>query len=229
LLFWAYILNHYKMLEIKSFTFNPFAENTYVLYDETKEAVIIDPGCYEKNEKELLTAFIESKNLKVVKLLNTHCHIDHVLGNAFVKRTYKVDLYIHQDDAQVLKAVEAYAGNYGFQQYEPTKEDHFIEEGDVVTFGNTSLQVIWVPGHAPGHVVFYHKESLNCIAGDTLFEGSIGRTDLPGGDHQTLLQAIKTKMLTLPDEVVIHPGHGPSTTIGMEKIHNPFVGKNASL
>jgi hydroxyacylglutathione hydrolase len=217
------------MLEIKSFTFNPFQENTYVLYDETKEAVIVDPGCYEQKEKDILTAFIKSKDLKVVKLLNTHCHIDHVLGNAFVKRHYKVDLYIHEDDAPVLKAVEAYAGNYGFQQYESTKEDAYLKDGGKITFGNTTLDVIWVPGHAPGHVIFYHEESLNCIGGDTLFEGSIGRTDLPGGDHQTLLDAIRNRMFTLPDEVVVHPGHGPVTTIGMEKIQNPFVGKNASF
>lgn len=215
------------MLEIKSFTFNPFAENTYVLYDETKEAIIIDPGCYEKKEKDLLTDFIKSKDLQVVKLLNTHCHIDHVLGNAFIKRTFNVDLFIHQEDAQVLKAVEAYAGNYGFQHYEATTEDHYLEDGQNITFGNTTLSIIWVPGHAPGHVIFYHEESLNCIGGDTLFEGSIGRTDLPGGDHPTLIKAIKTKMLTLDDEVVVYPGHGPSTTIGMEKIHNPFVGKRA--
>lgn len=217
------------MLEIKSFTFNPFMENTYVLYDETKEAVIIDPGCYEQKEKDILTAFIISKDLTVVKLLNTHCHIDHVLGNAFVKRHYNVDLYLHEGDAPVLRSVETYAGNYGFPKYEATTADQYIKDGETISFGNTTLKIIWVPGHAPGHVIFYHEESLNCIGGDTLFEGSIGRTDLPGGDHQTLLDAIRKRMFTLPDEVVVHPGHGPITTIGMEKIHNPFVGKNAQF
>jgi hydroxyacylglutathione hydrolase len=215
------------MLEIKSFTFNPFMENTYVLYDETKEAVIIDPGCYEKEEKEMLHNFIVSKELKVVKLLNTHCHIDHVLGNAFVKRKYNVELYVHADDEPVLRAVETYAGNYGFQQFEPTSVDQYLKDGEDVNFGNTTLKTIWVPGHAPGHVVFYHKESGNCIGGDTLFEGSIGRTDLPGGDHETLLRSIKANMFNLPDETVVYPGHGPETTIGQEKIHNPFVGERA--
>lgn len=214
------------MLQVKSFTFNPFQENTYILYDDTLEAVIIDPGCYDRNEQEALSSFIETKGLKPAKLLNTHCHIDHVLGNAFVKRTYGIPLEHHQDEDPVLRAVSSYASNYGFPAYEPCEVDHFISEGDVVKFGRTAIQVLWVPGHAPGHVIFYDQESKTCIGGDTLFQGSIGRTDLPGGDHHTLLQAIKTKMFSLPDEVKVYPGHGPSTTIGEEKKHNPFVGQS---
>ena len=215
------------MLQVKSFTFNPFSENTYVLYDETAEAVIIDPGCYEKAERGELFDFLQFQKLKPVKLLNTHCHIDHVLGNAFVKKTYDIPLWFHKDEEPVLRAVSSYASNYGFPQYQDSSADHYIKEGEVVTFGNSKLQSLLVPGHAPGHLVFYHPESKTCIVGDTLFQGSIGRTDLPGGDHEALLQAIKSQLFALPDDVKVYPGHGPLTSIGYEKTNNPFVGKNA--
>ncbi|WP_200976806.1 MBL fold metallo-hydrolase [Echinicola sp. 20G] len=217
------------MLQVKSFTFNPFQENTYILYDHTKKAIIIDPGCYEKGEKETLTSFIKSEGLQPVRLLNTHCHIDHVLGNYFINQTYGLPLEIHPQDEQVLNAVPTYASNYGFPLFSSCPVGSFINEGDEIKFGETTLEVIWVPGHAPGHVVFYHAESKTCIGGDTLFQGSIGRTDLPGGDHQTLLSAIKEKLFTLPDDVKVYPGHGPATLIGHEKIHNPFVGQNAQF
>jgi len=213
------------MLQIKSFTFNPFAENTYVLYDDTLEAVIIDPGCYDKDEKAELFDFIKINQLTPVKLLNTHCHIDHVLGNAFVINTYDIPLWFHQGEEPVLRAVSTYASNYGFPQYQESHANHYIKEGEPVQFGNTSLKPILVPGHAPGHLVFYHAPSKLCIGGDTLFQGSIGRTDLPGGDHDTLLDAIKTKLFALPEDVTVYPGHGPATTIGHEKVNNPFVGQ----
>lgn len=227
MLFWWNKENVSKMMQLRHFTFNPLQENTYVLYDETKEAVIIDPGCYEKEEQGLLNGFIEKEGLKIKLLINTHCHIDHVLGNAFVKRKYQVPLWMHKNEVQVLKAVSAYASNYGFPTYEETEGDKFIDENDSINFGNTTLEIFFVPGHAPGHLIFYHPNTSTCIAGDTLFQGSIGRTDLPGGDHATLLNAIKNKMFVLPDEVKVYPGHGPATTIGHEKNHNPFVGKNA--
>ena len=201
-------------------------ENTYLLYDETNEAIIIDPGCYEKSEKGILLDFINKNDLVPVKLINTHCHIDHVLGNNFVKTTFDIPLWYHQVEDQILRAVPSYAANYGFPQYQDSKADHFIKEGEWIKFGNNQLLSIFVPGHSPGHLVFYHEPSQQCIGGDALFQGSIGRTDLPGGDHETLLDAIKTKMFVLPDEVVVYPGHGPTTTIGEEKKNNPFVGKN---
>ncbi|QDH79974.1 MBL fold metallo-hydrolase [Echinicola soli] len=215
------------MLNVQTFTFNPFQENCYILYDDTKKAVIIDPGCYAKDEQETLKNFILSKGLTPVRLLNTHCHIDHVLGNYFINQSYGLPLEIHPKDEPVLMAVSSYASNYGFPAYTPCEAEKYLEEEDKITFGDTTLEVIWVPGHAPGHVVFYHPESKTCIGGDTLFQGSIGRTDLPGGDHQTLLDAIKTKLFVLPDDVKVYPGHGPATLIGHEKIHNPFVGKHA--
>lgn len=211
------------MIKIRTFTFNPFSENTYVLHDsESAEAVIIDPGCYTKEEQKELDDYISSQNLKVVKLLNTHCHIDHVLGNSWVKDKYKTALYIHREDEQVLRAVESYASVYGFPQYQPTQPDHFLKEGEVVTFGNASLEVLFVPGHAPGHIAFYSKEQDFCINGDCLFQSSIGRTDLPGGDFDTLINSIRTRLFTLPDQTVIYCGHGPETSIGHEKKFNPF-------
>ncbi len=212
------------MTEIKYFTFNPFSENTYVLHDtESMEAVIIDPGCYSNEEKEELAAFVSSKKLKVIKLLNTHGHIDHVLGNAWVKEKFGVELYIGSEDAATLRSVETYASVYGFPQYRPAEADHFIKEGDTIMLGNSSMEVLFVPGHAPGHIAFYNKEQNFVINGDCLFRGSIGRTDLPGGDFDTLIRSIRSKLFSLPDETVVYCGHGPETTIGHEKKHNPFL------
>lgn len=193
-----------------------------MLFDETKECVIIDPGCYEREEQYDLADFIETNELKVVKLLNTHGHVDHVLGNAFVKETYKTKLYIHEQDAATLKAVKVYAPHYGFFQYQEAEPDIYLKEGEAVTFGNQSLDVLFVPGHAPGHIAFYHAASKTLIGGDVLFYNSIGRTDLPGGNYDTLIDSIHKKFFTLPDDVTVYPGHGPETTIGYEKKTNPF-------
>lgn len=210
------------MIQIQNFVFNPFMENTYVLYDETKEAIIIDPGCYEQSEKDELTDFIEVNELKVVQLINTHCHIDHVFGNTFVKRKYGIDLTIHKEDEATLKSVEVYAPAYGFQNFDPAVAENFFDEGDQVSFGNSTLKVLFTPGHAPGHVVLLNEEQKICIGGDVLFDGSIGRTDLPGGDFDTLIKSIHDKLFTLADDIVVHPGHGGTTTLGKEKASNPF-------
>ena len=210
------------MIKIHYFTFNPFQENTYVLSDETGEAVIIDPGCYDKQEKEELSDYIHTRGLEVKLLLNTHGHIDHVLGNDFVKNTYKVPFWIGEHDLTTLKAVESYASNYGFPTYQHTEPDAFLNEGDTVKFGNSELSVVFVPGHAAGHIAFYNTEQRFCIGGDVLFRQSIGRTDLPGGDYDTLIESIHTKFFTMPDDMVVYPGHGPETTIAFEKAHNPF-------
>ena len=211
------------MIHIKTFTFNPFQENTYLLYDDTKEAVLIDPGCYEKYEREELSSFVAKEGLKLKFLLNTHCHIDHVLGNQWAKNTFQIPLIMHEADLPVLASIPSYASNYGFQQYEASQPDRFVDEGDAISFGESRLSIRFVPGHAPGHIVFISEADGFCIAGDTLFSGSIGRTDLPGGDHETLLSAIQEKLYTLADDMVVYPGHGPSTTIGKEKSTNPFV------
>ena len=214
--------NSLPMTQVRSFTFNPFMENTYVVYDDSQEAVIIDPGCYESHEKQELLDFISANQLKVKYLLNTHGHIDHVLGNAFVKEKLGLSLWIGEKDLETLKSVEVYAPNYGFQGYQAAEPDHFLKEGDQVTFGSTTFKVLYVPGHAPGHIAFYCEAAGFCIGGDVLFQRSIGRTDLPGGDFDTLIQSIHNKFFTLPDDTVIHSGHGPNTTIGEEKRANPF-------
>jgi hydroxyacylglutathione hydrolase len=209
-------------MQVQHFVFNPFMENTFVLFDETGECVVIDPGCYEKEEETQLVDFIISKNLKVKKVINTHCHIDHVLGNSFVKRKFNVPLYIHPKEEQQLRAVKSYAPNYGFAGYQEAEADGFMNEGEEVSFGNQKLQVLFVPGHSPGHVALYHPSSKVIIGGDVLFENSIGRTDLPGGDFDTLINSIHQKFFTLPDDVTVYCGHGSETSIGFEKRTNPF-------
>lgn len=210
------------MIKIQSFVFGPFMENTYILSDETGESVIIDPGCYDRGEKDTITGYVSTNNLKVVKLLNTHCHIDHVLGNDFIKEKYQVTLASHEKEAPLLKAVKTYAPNYGFPNYSEAEIDEFIDENDTVKFGQTQLEILFVPGHSPGHIAFYNREQKFCISGDVLFQGSIGRTDLPGGDFNTLIQSIHQKLFSLDNDVTVYCGHGPSTTIGEEKKSNPF-------
>lgn len=210
------------MPEIVSFVFNPLQENTYVVYDETGACVVVDPGCYEKHEEEELAHHIEAAGLRVVMLLNTHCHVDHVLGNAFIKERFDVPLYIHAIEEPYLRAVSSYAPNYGFFHYREATPDAFLSEDQPVQFGNTTLQVLFTPGHSPGHVAFYHEESLSLLSGDVLFYNSVGRTDLPGGNGSILIESIHNKLFTLPDAVTVYPGHGPTTSIGFEKRTNPF-------
>lgn len=212
------------MITVQSFVFNPFQENTFVLYDETKECVVIDPGCFENEEKQQLCDFIESNGLKPMRLLNTHCHIDHVIGNLFVAGTYQIGLEIHEKDLPILDALQSTAQGYGFHNMEQSPEPTgFLEEGMAVEFGNSKLDVLHVPGHSPGHVVFVDNTQKFIIAGDVLFYGSIGRTDLPGGDHDTLIEGIRQKLFTLGDDYQVYCGHGPATNIGFEKTNNPFL------
>ena len=214
------------MIEVKSFVFNPFSENTFVVYDETKEAIIIDPGCCDNNERNELDEFIQSKHLNVALLINTHCHIDHVLGNNFVKEKYNVPFLTHKKEESLLRAVKAYAPNYGFADYKEVLPDKFIDENDEVTWGKSSLDVLFLPGHSPGHIGLYHAEQKLLISGDVLFEGSVGRTDLPGGDMDTLIDSIQQKLFILPDDVTVYCGHGATTIIGVEKVSNPFCALN---
>jgi hydroxyacylglutathione hydrolase len=210
-------------MKVTCLTFNQFQENTYLLHDDTNKCIVIDPGCYDQRERDQLKKYIEDNKLEVVRLLNTHCHIDHVLGNKFVADTYKVPLEIHPEDEQTLRSVPAYAPVYGFPMYAEQLAEKYLHQGDTIKFGNSELEVIFAPGHAPGHVVFYNRKEKILIGGDVLFQGSIGRTDLPGGDFDTLINSIKTQLFTLPDEVTVYPGHGPETTIGYEKKYNPFL------
>ncbi|MER3465485.1 MAG: MBL fold hydrolase [Chitinophagaceae bacterium] len=211
------------MLTVQTFTFNPVQENTYVVYNEAKECCIIDPGCYFASEEKELVDFIEGNELKPVYLLNTHCHLDHVFGNKLLYEKYGLLLHIHKNEEQMLKLAPSSGHMYGlpFDNYEG--ELKFLEEGDIVTLGEEELHVLLTPGHSPGSICFYNKEGKFIISGDVLFHGSVGRTDLPGGDFDTLEQSIKTKLYLLPEDVVVHSGHGESTTIGHEMKTNPFV------
>ncbi len=210
------------MIAIQSFVFNAFQENTYIISDETKECVVVDPGCYDDDEKKELSDYVLDQKLKVRMLLNTHCHIDHILGNEFVKQKYSTKLYIHQTEEFVLNAQKIFAPHYGFNRYQEAKPDGYLVEGDVVEFGAQKFAVLFVPGHSPGHIAFYNEKEKVVLAGDVLFQNSVGRTDLPGGNHNTLIDSIHKKLFTLPDEVTVYPGHGDETTIGVEKRTNPF-------
>jgi glyoxylase-like metal-dependent hydrolase (beta-lactamase superfamily II) len=211
-------------MNIKSFTFNPFQENTYVVYDESKECIIIDPGCYNAQEQEELKRFINEKELTPVKLINTHCHIDHILGNQFVAEKWNLDLYMHKLDIPLLDNAGEIGKMYGFEEYKGSPyPKHFLDEKDTLTFGKSKFNILFTPGHAPGHICLYNKENDLLVAGDVIFQGSIGRTDLPGGNHETLINSIITKLFPLPNSTQIFCGHGPSTNLGYEKEHNPFL------
>ncbi|SFC69605.1 Glyoxylase, beta-lactamase superfamily II [Flexibacter flexilis DSM 6793] len=210
--------------KIQSFTFNGFQENTYVVFDsESLETAIIDPGCYNAHEQAALEKFIAQNSLTVKYLLNTHCHIDHVLGNTFVKNQYNVPLMIHRLEQVILDNSYASATMYGFMNYERCEADIYLEEGQQILLGNNALDILFVPGHAPGHVAFYNTAERFCISGDVLFRESVGRTDFPYCNHNDLIDSIKTKMFALPDDTRVYAGHGPSTTIAHEKRYNPFV------
>ena len=210
-------------MHIKSFVFNPFMENTYLVSDESKNTMIIDPGCYTKEEEQELATYIESNGLKPVLLLNTHCHIDHVLGNSFVQKKYGLELQAHPKEVAQLASVKIYAPNYGFHQYQDSEISKYLEEGDEVNLGDYRFKVIFVPGHAPGHIALHCEKENVCFSGDVLFRQSIGRTDLPGGDFDTLIESIQTKLFPLADDLKIYSGHGESTTIAYEKNTNPFL------
>ncbi len=212
------------MANVVRLTFNPFEENTYIIYDETKECVLIDPGCCNATERMELERCIEEYGLNPVRLLNTHCHIDHVLGNAFAAKRYQLPLEIHEREIPILNSLLQTALYFGVSVEEASPAPgRFIEVDEVITFGDTRLEVLFTPGHSPGSISFYCREARFIIAGDVLFQGSIGRTDLPGGDYDVLINSIKTQLLTLDDVVKVYPGHGPATTIGGERSRNPFL------
>ncbi len=211
------------MITIQRFIFNPFQQNTYLLYTNTKECAIVDPGCYTQEERDELVAFIESHGLTPTLLLNTHCHIDHVLGNAFIKRKYNLDTMAHKDDADLLEMAEESGSMYGFTVDVPPSIGRFIEDEQVIKLGENEILALSVPGHSKGSIAFVCKEEKFVITGDVLFAGSIGRTDLHGGDYDQLINSIKTKLMTLGDDFTVFSGHGPRTTIGKEALSNPFL------
>lgn len=204
----------------KSFIFSPFQENTYILYNSNSDAVIIDPGMQNKEEEKEISDFIIEKNLNIKKVLLTHAHIDHVFGLNYICAKYDVKVAMHPDSVDVLRSVPNYSSLYGFDFTLGDFEIETIEEDDIVDFG---LKSLFVPGHVPGHLVFYNEDQGEMWAGDVLFYGSIGRTDLPGGDHDLLIDGIKRKLLPLDDNVIVHSGHGQDTSIGFERLNNPFL------
>jgi hydroxyacylglutathione hydrolase len=210
------------MASIQIFTNNPYQENTYLLYDETGECAIIDPGMYTAAEQNVVVKFIIDNQLKPTLLLNTHCHIDHVLGNKFVFDQYGLKPQFHAGEQMVLDYVPVWAQQTGIRYELSPLPDSYLPESGTITFGNTTLQLIFAPGHSPAHLCFYSATNDMLIGGDVLFRGSIGRTDLPGGNHAQLLNNIQTQLFTLPPQTTVYPGHGPATTVSYEKDTNPF-------
>ncbi len=211
------------MIQVHMFTFSPVQENTYVLWNEKAEAIIIDPGCYFTAEQETLQQFITDNGLKPLQLINTHCHLDHVFGNKWVARTWKLELFIHPDEEKVLQFAPASGMMWGLTVDNYTGPLHFLNDGDTIALGDDSLEVILAPGHSPGSICLYSRNQGFLIGGDVLFRESIGRTDLPGGNHARLINSIRQRLYTLPESTIVYPGHGPHTTIGHEKQNNPFV------
>ena len=210
------------MATIRPFVNNPYQENTYLLYDDEGRCIIIDPGMYTAAEQNAVTNFINDNKLSPVLLLNTHCHIDHVLGNRFVFDNYALLPQFNEGELPVLESIPAYAPQMGIRyELSPMPEEYLPETG-TIRLGETEIELIFAPGHSPAHLCFYLKEDNILIGGDVLFRGSIGRSDLPGGNHNLLIKNIREKLFTLPDDCVVYPGHGPETTIGFEKQHNPF-------
>lgn len=213
-------------MKIKIFEFNPLGVNTYVLYDETGECIVVDASCFFSDENELLLNFILDNNLTVKYLVNTHLHFDHIFGVNFMASQFGLKLQAHRDDIFLLEKMSEQLQLFGFNtnvDYTP-EVGRYLSEDDVISFGEQQLKVLHVPGHSPGSIVFYNEREQFAVVGDVLFNGSIGRTDLLGGNFEQLIEGIRTKLFTLPDKTEIYPGHGPKTTIGREKRDNPFVG-----
>lgn len=211
------------MIQIKAFTFNAFSENTYVVFDDNKEAIIFDPGCYTINERKILKKFIDDNKLIVKRLINTHCHLDHIFGNTFISETYKVELECHRFEMPILEHAHIAGDMYGVPIAPQPTPSVFLEDNDVLEVGKIKLRAILAPGHSPGSLCFYNEDEKFLIGGDVLFLGSIGRSDLPGGNHNQLINSILTRLMTLPENVKVYSGHGPATTIGFEKYNNSFL------
>lgn len=209
-------------MHVQKFTFNPFQENTYVLHAEG-EGMVIDPGCSDRHEQRQLEQWLEANGVRPVRLLLTHAHIDHVLGCAWVNERYGLLPEIHRADLPTLAMAPQSALLFGVPAPEVPQPVHFLQEGQLIALGHGQLEVLHVPGHAPGHVAFFNRQQRILIGGDVLFKRSIGRTDLPGGDFGTLARSIREKLYPLGDDVRVYCGHGPETSIGEERRENPFV------
>jgi len=210
------------MMKIFRQTFSPIRVNTYILSGAGKECIIIDCGCYDQTEENKLEAFITKSDFVPSMLLNTHCHLDHVFGNGFILKKYGLRSMIHADDYYNLKEAQKSALMFGLSMEPPPEPGGYLSDGEKGSVGDMEFEVLSVPGHTPGSIAFYFPSDGVVFTGDALFAGSIGRTDFPRGDHQTLLKSITTKLFTLPDDTVVYAGHNAETTIGHEKKTNPF-------
>ncbi|MCL2098257.1 MAG: MBL fold metallo-hydrolase [Bacteroidales bacterium] len=211
-------------MQIKVFYFNELRVCTYLLWDDTLECVIVDCGCENEHECARLQKFIANHNLKPVMLLSTHGHFDHNMSNAFITKTYNIKSYIHVGDKAYLAQTAEIAKGFGYNNVEnPPAPDGYLEDGQIIRFGQSQLQVLHTPGHSKGSVCFYAEESNFVLTGDLLFQGCIGRTDLPGGDYDEIIDSLLNKIVPLPDKTVVYSGHGPATTVGEEKRANPFI------
>lgn len=213
------------MIKVKVFAVNAFREATYLVYDNTGEGVVIDCGLSTQNECSRFNEFVKKNNIKIVKLINTHCHVDHVVGVGYIKEKYGVDFYTSKKDGSMVEQFQQFADMYGIEVPNPpiAKIDVDINDGDIITFGDSQLKVIATPGHTKGGVVLLHEPSGSLFTGDTLFKGSIGRTDLPGGDYQELMTSILEKIVPIGKDITIYPGHGDHSTLAEELTHNPFI------
>jgi hydroxyacylglutathione hydrolase len=211
------------MLKLKSFTFNPFQQNTYLIWDENGEAAIIDPGNHSQTEHTIIHQFVESHQLQLKRCLLTHAHIDHILGCDFIYRTYNLLPEAHEQELFFINRMSQSATMYGIPFEQSPTPISFLVEGQVLSIGGVQLTCLFTPGHSPGSISFYCEASNVVISGDALFMQSIGRTDLPMGNHDTLIESIRSQLFTLPSNTKVYSGHGPSTTIGFEKINNPFL------
>ena len=218
-----------KMIKLKKFVFNNFQENTYIIYDETNECVIIDPGCNSKMEDDIILSYINSNNLKPVELLNTHCHLDHIFGNYLFQKEYSLIPKFHKLDLPLYINQKNIADSYGIKFNIPNYNSLHIDENDKIYFGNNFLNILFTPGHSPGHLCFLNKQENILISGDLIFQLSVGRTDLPLGDFEDLMKSINNKIINLNDNMKIYPGHGNNSNIGFEKKHNPFIQDNTDI
>lgn len=211
------------MIKVASFTVNPMQENSYILYDESGECLIVDAGFFYREEEESLLRFIGDHKLTPVGMVNTHCHFDHIMGVEFIRKRFRIPFACHPDERFWIKNGSVQSSLFGIKMKDISEPDDYLNENEPVVFGNSALNVLHVPGHSPGHVVFHSAGDSLLIAGDVLFRGSIGRSDLPGGNAGSLLRNIHEKLLVLPPETVVWCGHGPETTVGTEKAANPFL------
>jgi len=210
-------------MKVKVFVFNPFQENTYVISDENHNAAIVDAGCYNATEVALIKRFVDDNELKVKYFVNTHCHVDHLLGLNLLKSIYNVEAYAHSDDLPLLKTFPQQAMSFGFSVDKTPEIDKIVADGNTLLLGDGSIGIIHTPGHTPGSICLYLQNEKMLLTGDTLFYRSIGRTDLPGGSYDAIIRSITIKLMVLPDDVAVYPGHGESTTIGDERRSNPFI------